>query len=131
MASIFTKIIQGAIPGYRIFENDHVYSFLTLDQIRLGHCLVVPKQEIDYWVDVPDLDYLEVYKAARPIAKAIKQATNCARVGQIVLGFEVPHFHLHLVPMNGLGDCDFSKARQYPQQDCQAMQEKIMGILGA
>lgn len=126
MASIFTKIINKELPGFFIYEDEWVVSFLTLDAIHLGHTLVVPKKEVDYFVDVPEPHYSKVYQAAQKIAKAVHAATGCKRVGQAVIGLEVPHFHLHLIPMNSARDLDFSLAKRYSADEMKSMQEKIL-----
>jgi len=127
--SIFTKIIEGELPCYKLYEDDHTFSFITLDQIQLGHTLVVPKVEVDHFIDVPEPYYSAVFLVAKKLSKAIHKATGCKRVGTVILGWDVPHFHYHLIPMNGMSDIDFSKAKQRPEQDCKAMQEKIIANL--
>ena len=94
MDSVFTKIINNELPAYRILENDKIISFLTIEPIQLGHSLVIPKTQVDHWMDVSDDDYFEVYKQAKRIARAIQKATSSTRVAQAVVGLEVPHFHL-------------------------------------
>ncbi len=129
MASVFTKIIQGQLPAYRILENDLVISFLALDQVNLGHTLVIPKKEVDHWFDVPREDYLAVQIHAQTIAKAIQKATNCPRVGSMVAGFEVPHYHLHLIPAWSIPDLDFKRARRHPEEEMKSIQQKIISYL--
>lgn len=129
MSSVFTKIINNELPAYRIFENDKVISFLTIEPIQLGHCLVIPKTEVDHWMDTDDQEYLEVYKQAKVIARAIQQATGSTRVAQAVVGLEVPHFHLHLIPMWDPSDLDFKKAKPSSEEDMKMIQEKIIKYL--
>jgi histidine triad (HIT) family protein len=129
--SIFLQIISGKIPSYKIFENDHVFAFLTKDAIQLGHSLIVPKVEIDYFVDVPEPYYSAVYTAAKPLARAIHQATGCKRVGTIVAGWDVPHFHYHLVPMFDYFDLDPKRAKQFSHNENKRIQEKILSLLDA
>lgn len=129
MASVFTRIIRGELPSYKIFENELVLAFLTIDPIRAGHTLIVPKAEIDHFMDLDDPHYQAVFAAAKPIARAIRSATGCARVGMAVQGFEVPHFHLHLMPLWGVEDFDFRKAKKLPEAEMKAVQEKIVGRL--
>ena len=129
MSSVFTKIINNELPAYRIFENEKVISFLTIEPIQLGHCLVVPKTEIDHWMDVPEDEYREVYQQAKRIACAIKKATGSTRVAQAVVGLEVPHFHLHLIPMWDPSDLDFKKARPSSAEKMSEIQEKILSCL--
>ena len=126
MSSVFTKIINNELPAFRIFENDKVISFLTIEPINLGHTLVIPKTEVDHWMDVGDDEYFEVYRQARIIAKAIQKATDSPRVAQAVVGLEVPHFHLHLIPMWSPSDLDFKKSSPSTTQEMEMMQKKII-----
>ena len=130
MASIFTKIIQGTIPCYKIYENTQVFAFLDIRPIHVGHALVVPKIEVDYFLDAEDSDYAAVFAATKVIGKAIHAATHCRRVGLMVQGFEVPHFHVHLVPMWKIGDLDLSHGRERPADELADMQGKIVKALG-
>jgi len=127
--TIFTKIIQGQIPCYKIYENDHVFAFLDIKPHNLGHTLIVPKIEIDYFVDVPEPYYSEVFKAAKKISKAIDRATNCKRVGTIIAGFDVAHFHYHLIPMFDRDDLNLNKAREFDSDKMQEMTDKIKQYL--
>ena len=129
MASIFTKIIRGELPSYKIHETEQVLAILTIDPIQPGHTIVFPKVEVDHFFDVGDPHYSAVFQAAKPIAKAIQAATGCLRVGVAVQGFEVPHFHLHLIPMWGTEDFDFRKAKRRPSEEMAAIQQKIVGKL--
>ena len=129
MSSIFTKIISNELPAYRVLENDKVISFLTIEPIHPGHTLVIPKTEVDHWMDVPEDEYKEVYLQAQKIGKAIQKVTGSTRVAQAVVGLEVPHFHLHLIPMWQPSDLDFKKAKPATSNDLKLMQEKILGEL--
>ena len=129
MPSIFTKIIHGEIPCYKIYEDEHTFAFLARDQIALGHTLIVAKIEVDYFVDVPEPYYSAVFKNAQTIARAIQAATGCARVGTMIAGFEVPHFHYHLVPIDSIFDLSFSHARVREQEEMKGIQEKIVAEL--
>ena len=129
MSSIFTKIINNELPAYRILENDKVISFLTIEPIHAGHTLVIPKTEVDHWMDVPEDEYQEVYKQAKVIAKAIQNVTGSTRVAQAVVGLEVPHFHLHLIPMWQPSDLDFKKAKLAAQDELKNMQEKLISAM--
>lgn len=111
MASIFTKIIQGEIPSYKIAENDKFFAFLDIMPLAIGHVLVVPKMEIDYIFDLDESLLSEMLLFAKPIAKAIEKAVPCKRIGLAVIGLEVPHAHLHLVPLNTVSDINFSKPK--------------------
>lgn len=125
MASIFTKIIAGELPAYRVFENELVIAFLTIDPIRAGHCLVVPKTEVDSYMDVGTEEYQEVFRIAQDIGKAIRTVTGCERVCLAVQGFEVRHFHLHLIPAWSPADFDFKKAKRAEPAELAEMQAKI------
>ncbi|HEY8279257.1 MAG TPA: HIT family protein [Bdellovibrionota bacterium] len=129
MASVFTKIIEGKLPSYKIFENEFCLAFLSIDPIHAGHTLIVPKVEIDHFVDVKDPYYSAVFAAAQTIGRAIHAATGCKRVGMAVQGFEVPHFHLHLIPLWETEDFDFRKAKRLPDAEMKAIQEKIVARL--
>ena len=111
MSTIFTKIINRKIPAYIISENNKFIAFLDINPLSIGHTLVVPKKEIDYFFDL-DEDFLtEILLFSKKISKAIKKVTRCNRVGLSVIGLEVPHAHLHLVPLNEMNDIDFSKKK--------------------
>jgi histidine triad (HIT) family protein len=127
--SVFTKIIQGELPCYKIHEDDLTFSFLALDQVNLGHVLVIPKQEINHWLDVPQETFLRVHSNAQKIGKAIMKATNCPRVGTIVAGFEVPHFHLHLIPAWSIPDLSFARAQRRSEEDMKKIQAAILDNL--
>ncbi len=111
MSSIFTKIINNEIPCYKIAENEFCLAFLDVSPLAEGHVLVVPKKEVDLLFDLPERDYIEVNRLVKSVAKAIKEVVPCTRVGLAVIGLEVPHAHVHLVPINNLGDLNFSKNR--------------------
>ena len=127
--SIFTKIIAGELPCYKIHEDDKTFSFLAIPPNQLGHTLVVPKKEIDHFIDVPEEIYLQVMKNAYKISQAIFKAVDCKRIGSMVQGFEVPHFHYHLIPLNSPRDLDFSNARERSSQEMKEVQKKILKFL--
>ena len=108
MASIFTKIVNGEIPAYKIAEDDRFLAFLDINPLTKGHTLVIPKQETDYLFDLDEDLFADLNRFAHKVAKAIKPAMNCKRVGVCVIGFEVPHAHVHLIPINGMSDMNFS-----------------------
>ncbi|MGB3949175.1 MAG: HIT family protein [Bacteroidia bacterium] len=108
MASIFTRIINGEIPCYKIMENDKFLAFLDVFPLVKGHVLVVPKVETDYIFDIADSDLSEMMVFAKKVAKAQKAAISCKRIGVAVIGLEVPHAHIHLVPMNTANDLNFT-----------------------
>ncbi|MDR1950666.1 MAG: HIT family protein [Bacteroidales bacterium] len=109
MASIFTKIINGEIPCYKVAENEHCLAFLDIMPRAKGHTLVVPKKEIDQLFDLSDADYCELMKFSKQIATAIKSAIPCKRVGVAVIGLDVPHAHIHLIPLETSDDINFQK----------------------
>ena len=111
MATIFTRIINGEIPCCKLAENERFISFLDIRPISRGHALVIPKQETDYLFNLDDATLSEIFLFARPIAKAIESVVPCKRIGVIVAGLEVPHAHVHLVPVSGEGDLTFANAK--------------------
>ncbi|HEX9509037.1 MAG TPA: HIT family protein [Puia sp.] len=124
--TLFSKIISGEIPAYKIAENDQFFAFLDIFPLREGHTLVVPKMEIDKFFDVPDSYLANLLLFAKPIAHAIEAAFDCNRCGLAVIGLEVPHAHLHLVPLDQADDLNFTrhKLKLSPEQ-LKAAQEKI------
>jgi len=129
MASIFTKIIQGEIPSYKIHEDELTISILTIEPIQLGHTLVIPKQEVNHWFEVPEPALLQVTRNAQKIAKAIRAATGCPRVMTATVGFEVPHYHLHLIPAWSPADLSFSKGQKRSEAEMKDIQQKIISHL--
>ena len=120
MASIFTQIIQREIPAHIIAENDHFIAFLDRYPLAMGHTLIVPKVEIDYLFDLPIQELQEALVFARPVAAGLQQVVTCVRVGVAVLGLEVPHAHIHLVPLQGPCDINFDKKRLQPTDEALA-----------
>ncbi|HNP19333.1 MAG TPA: HIT family protein [Fulvivirga sp.] len=126
MASLFTKIINREIPGHIIAENEEFISFLDINPLVEGHCLVVPKKEIDYIFDLEDQQLERLMVFSKKVAKAVKKAIPCLRIGVAVIGLEVPHTHVHLVPLNTMDDINFSRPKLHPTQDeLQQVAEKI------
>ena len=125
--TLFSKIIAGEIPSYKIAENDKFFAFLDIFPLTDGHVLVIPKIETDKFFDVPDEYLAEMLLFAKPIAKAIEKSFKCNRCGMAVVGLEVPHAHLHLVPINNIDDLNFTrgKVKRSPEQ-LKAAQEKIV-----
>jgi len=111
MATIFTKIINGEIPCYKVAEDDRYFAFLDINPLKTGHTLVVPKKEIDYLFDIDDEYLAGMIVFAKKVAAAIKEAYPCKRIGVAVIGFEVPHAHIHLAPMDKMCDIDFKNSR--------------------
>lgn len=129
MPSLFTKIIRGEIPSYKILEDEHAFAFLDINPIHGGHTLVVPKAEHDHFFHVRDPHYTAVFKMAQRLAPVIQQVTGCERVGLAVQGFEVPHFHLHLLPMWSPRDMDFSRGQKRSVSEMKEMQARLVGAL--
>lgn len=111
MKSIFSKIIDGEIPSYKIYEDNDFFAFLDINPMSKGHTLLVPKIQIDYFFDLPDDLLQKMTVCSKKIAKAIQLATKCKRVGQMVIGFDVPHAHLHLIPLNSTADINISSPK--------------------
>ena len=109
MATIFSKIAAGEIPSYKCAEDDKFYAFLDISPIAKGHTLVIPRKEVDYIFDMDDQDLADFEVFAKKVAKAIKAVFPCKKVAQVVLGLEVPHAHIHLIPMNSEADVNFRK----------------------
>lgn len=107
MASVFSKIVAGEIPCFKIAEDDQFLAFLDINPVAKGHTLVIPKQEIDYFFDLPDEIYGDMFTFAKNVAKAIEQTVPCVRIGVTVLGLEIPHAHVHLVPLDEKGTINF------------------------
>ncbi|MGQ1787315.1 MULTISPECIES: HIT family protein [unclassified Saccharicrinis] len=118
MSTIFSKIVKGEIPCYKIAEDDKFFAFLDINPLQKGHTLVIPKDEVDYIFDLDDDTLAGLHVFAKKIAKALDKAVECKRVGVVVLGLEVPHAHIHLVPLQGEGDINFSnpKLKFTPEQ---------------
>lgn len=109
MPTIFSRIVAGEIPSYKVAEDEKHYAFLDINPVAAGHVLVIPKQEVDYIFDLNDEDYLALQLFGKRVAEAIKQALPCKRVGVAVMGMEVPHTHIHLIPINEEADMNFFK----------------------
>ncbi|MEO6904473.1 MAG: HIT family protein [Bacteroidia bacterium] len=126
MSSIFSKIINGEIPSYKVAETPKFLAFLDVFPLAHGHILVIPKKEIDYIFDIDDTDLQEMILFAKQIAKALKKAVACERIGVAVIGLEVPHAHMHLVPINTANDLNFTKPKlKVTAQELTLMAEKI------
>ncbi len=127
MSSIFAQIITGKIPSYQIAENDRFFAFLDIFPVTKGHTLVIPKVEVDKIFDVPD-EYLQEWLLfAKPIAHAIETSFDCNRCGISVVGLEVPHAHMHLMPINSIGDMDFTRPKLVlSTEELTAIQQKII-----
>ena len=124
-ASIFTKIVNGDIPAYKIAEDDRYLAFLDVFPTAKGHTLVIPKQQTDYIFDLDDELYLGLMAFAKKVAVAIEKAVPCKRIGIAVVGLEVPHAHVHLIPLNSMQDMNFANKKQFSQQEFEETLEKI------
>ena len=123
---IFSKIAAGEIPSYKCAENEKFYAFLDINPLAKGHTLVIPRREVDYIFDMDDDELAEFQLFAKQVAVALKKAFPCKKVAQVVLGLEVPHAHIHLIPINSEGDVDFRKEKlQLPSEEMQQIAEKI------
>lgn len=129
MASLFTKIINGEIPCYKIAETDDYFAFLDINPNAKGHTLCIPKQEVDKIFDLDEVSYHGLMEFSRQIALAIEKAVPCKRVGLTVIGLEVPHAHVHLIPLNSMDDARFTSKVTLNEQDFEAVAEAIRAHL--
>lgn len=126
MSSIFTKIINGELPAYKVAENEKFLAFLDISPIAKGHTLVIPKTEVDYMFNIEDELLAEMWLFAKKVALKIENAIPCQRVGVAVIGLEVPHAHIHLVPINHVGDINFSQPKlSFTQEEMKDICDKI------
>ena len=126
MPSIFSKIIAGDIPSFKIAEDDRCFSFLDINPVVYGHTLVIPKLEVDYYFDLDDdyISHLNVF--AKKVAHALRHEVDCIRIGVMIAGLEVPHAHIHLIPMNSIGDLSFTNPRvKIPEDEMKDLAERI------
>jgi histidine triad (HIT) family protein len=129
MASIFSKIIAGEIPCYKIAEDNHHIAFLDVNPNSKGHTLCVPKKEVDKIFDLDPQDYMELMNFSRKIALAMRSVIQCKRIGMTVIGLEVPHTHVHLIPLNGMDDATFEKKENIDDEEMSALAAKIAAAL--
>jgi len=125
MASIFSKIVAGEIPSYKVAEDENYYAFLDINPVAPGHTLVIPKKEVSYLFDLDPEQYDGLWRFARKVAAALQQAVPCKRIGVAVIGLEVPHAHIHLVPLNKEGDMDFKHKTTLPPEQMQQLAHDI------
>ena len=126
MSSIFSKIARGEIPSYKVAESEKYYAFLDINPLVEGHVLVIPKEETDYLFDLNDDDFAGIMAFVKEVALAVKKTIPCKRVGLAVLGFDVPHAHVHLVPMQNMQDIDFNRQKlKLTQEEFQSIAKKI------
>ena len=127
MSSIFTKIVNGEIPCYKVAEDEHHLAFLDVMPIAKGHTLVIPKKEVDLIFDLDEEEYKNLWAFAQKVAKKLKAAVPCVRVGVAVVGLEVPHAHIHIVPMNEIKDLNFMNERlKFTPEEYQEIQQEIV-----
>jgi histidine triad (HIT) family protein len=130
MASIFSKIVAGEIPSYKIAETENCLAFLDVFPLAKGHTLVIPKKEIDYLFDIEDALFTELQLFSKKVSIAIRKAIPCERIGVAVIGLEVPHAHIHLIPINGVGDINFSRPKlKLTPEEMKQVQEAIVKCL--
>ena len=111
MPSIFSKIVSKEIPSFRVCEDDNFLAFLDINPLKKGHTLVIPKKETDYIFDIKSQEYEDLWSFAKDVAKGMKKVIDCERISIVVMGLEVPHAHIHLVPLNNIQDIDFSQPK--------------------
>lgn len=127
---IFAKIAAGEIPSYKVAENEKYYAFLDINPLKEGHTLIIPRREEDYFFDLDDIELAEIMVFAKRVAEAIKKAFPCKKVGMAVLGLEVPHAHIHLVPMQSEGDMNFANEKlKLTEEEFKVIAEKIQNNL--
>ncbi|MFM8916930.1 MAG: HIT family protein [Bacteroidota bacterium] len=130
MPSIFTRIVAGEIPAFKVAEDEHYLAFLDVNPLVLGHVLVIPKKEIDYIFDIEDSEYAGLMLFAKKVATGLKIAMPCKRIGVAVIGLEVPHAHVHLVPLQTMADINFSMPKQqFPKELMEETAAKIFGAI--
>lgn len=130
MASIFSKILKGEIPAFKVLEDENYLAFLDVNPLALGHTLVIPKQEVDYIFDLDDSLFSGLHVFSKKVAKALEKAMPCKRIGVAVIGLEVPHAHVHLIPLNSMDDINFSRPKlTVPKDKMAEIAEKIKNNL--
>lgn len=129
MSSLFSKIISGEIPAHKVAETEDYLAFLDINPLKMGHVLVIPKLEVDYIFDLDDEQYAGLMIFAKVVAKALKKAVPCTKIGVTIIGLEVPHAHIHLIPINGIADMNFSLPKLKPSE--KELSEVALKILDA
>ena len=125
MASIFSKIVDGSIPCYKVYEDDDCLAFLDISPNSFGHTLCILKREVDYIFDLNDVEYNKLMNFSKKVANGLEKSVTCKRVALSVVGLEVPHVHVHLIPLNSMSDMDFSKSIQLEKKDFENLALKI------
>jgi histidine triad (HIT) family protein len=131
MPSLFTRIIDGELPGHFVWKDTRAVAFMTIQPVQPGHLLVVPRAEVDHWDDLPEETTSHLMQVSQRIAKALKDAFPCQRVGMMIAGFEVPHVHLHVLPVVDISDISFAKARGAAPEALAANASRIRAALRA
>jgi histidine triad (HIT) family protein len=129
VASIFTKIINGEIPSYKIAENDEFFAFLDINPNAKGHTLCIPKKEVNKIMDLDDATYMGLMAFSKKVGSALQKAIDCKRVGMTVIGLEVPHVHVHLIPLNEMKDATFQHKVKFTEEEFKSIAEKIKAEL--
>lgn len=129
MGTIFSKIVNGDIPSYKIAEDEFCYAFLDINPVQIGHCLVIPKEEINYIFDVDDDLLSKMIVFSKKVAKAIELVIPCERIAVSVIGLEVPHAHIHLIPINKMSDINFYDKKSYSSKEFEILAEKIRNFI--
>lgn len=132
MATLFTKIVQGEIPAYKVAENDQFLAFLDINPLAKGHTLVIPKKETDYILDMEDEELAELMIFAKKVGRAIEKLVPCKRMGITVIGLEVPHTHIHLIPINSIYDMDFKQPKlKFTPEEMEQLSSAIRNEVGS
>lgn len=129
MSTLFTKIIDGEIPAYKVAENDSFLAFLDINPNAKGHTLCIPKKEVNKLFDLDEDSYQELMRFSRKVAIALEKAISCKRVGMAVVGLEVPHVHVHLIPLNSMSDMNFAKSLSFSKEEFQQIADDIKAQL--
>ena len=130
MSSIFTKIVRKEIPSYKVHENDKFYAFLDINPLKKGHTLVIPKNEIDYIFDLESDEYQNLWSFAKIVANGMRKVINCKRISIVVMGLEVPHAHIHLIPLDNMNDINFNQPKlNLSSEEIQQIADKIRNAI--
>lgn len=130
MASVFSKIVSGQLPAFKVAEDENFLAFLDAFPLAYGHVLVIPKKETDYIFDITSEEYLDLFKFARQVAKAMDKVIVCNRIGVAVVGLEVPHAHIHLVPLNSVSDINFERPKlNFSKENMEAIAKNIRSVI--
>ena len=130
MPSIFSKIVSGDMPAYKVAEDENYLAFLDIFPLAYGHVLVIPKKEIDYIFDMESDEYLELFRFTKQVANAMNQVIVCKRIGMAVVGLEVPHAHIHLVPLNNVSDINFERPKlKFSEDKMREIAQKIRAVI--